>query len=579
MNRTRHIVIPLAIFAATAAAGWLLRRPSTEAKAPEAATETNSKASKRERKLRDKEVPAEVLARLAPLRNARTTEERLRATIQLAQTLPVADIEAWYDAEWFDGEEDMQSYLFHRITRARWLAEDPAGLMARCLRKETTYTSEVAAAWAERDPAAAFAFLDGVDKPEQQGKLISGMGAALAKSDPQLVLARIAEIHSALGSKYSGYMSAMLAGLADAAPDLLKERLDEMPPALRERARQSLAKAGLKTNFTGTLDELSQTTGGKAVFAQAVQHDEKLMAEAARNLEHLPPGWFGEIVNHGSYYLVRSDPEKWLDSDLEGMGLDARQAAQVRGAAISQLASKDPDRVMKMLADGDWDETQRANAIYSLAGQTDKDKMETWLASLTDPNDIAAAKDAMRSRSGNPDGKEVTPSSLLADLAGGTSLNWAQSRAMGRWGEEKVAAFGKEFESLPAEQKPDIAKKFIESHYDNVPSELRGQLIAYLLENPEPEPAGNVPRQQRNNPLVQAASQLAAEWADRDPAAAGRWVSTLPAGEDRLWAAKNLAARWAEYEPAATRRWIATLPGDEREAVQQYLDSGEATAH
>jgi hypothetical protein len=579
MNRTRQIVIPLAIFAATASAGWLARRPSTEAKAPESAAGTNGKASKRERKLRDKEVPAEVLARLAPLRNARSTEERLRATIQLAQTLPVADIEAWYDAEWFDGEEDMQSYLFHRITRARWLAEDPAGLMDRCLRKETTYTSEVAAAWAARDPAAAFAFLEGVDKPEQQGKLISGMGAALAKSDPQLVLARIAEIHSALGSKYSGYMSTMLTGLADAAPDLLKARLSELPPALRENARQSLAKAGLKTNFSGTLDELSQTKGGKAVFAQAVQHDEKLMAEAARNVELLPPGWFGEIANQGSYYLVRSDPGKWLDSDLEGMGLNAQQAAQVRSAAINQLASKDPDRVMQMLANGDWDEAQRKTAIHSLAGRLDKEKVETWIASLTNPADIQAAKEAMNSRSGSQNGKEVTPGSLLADLAGGTSLNWEQSRGMGRWGEEKVAAFGKEFESLRAGERSAIAKKFIENHYTGVPAELRGQLIGYLLENPEPEPAADAPRQQRNNPLVQAASQLAAEWADKDPAAAGRWVSSLPAGEDRLWAAKNLAARWAEYEPAATQRWVATLPGDERKQVQEYLDSGQARHH
>jgi hypothetical protein len=579
MNRTRQIVIPLAIFAATASAGWLARRPSTEAKAPESEAGTNGKASKRERKLRDKEVPAEVLARLAPLRNARSTEERLRATIQLAQTLPVADIEAWYDAEWFDGEEDMQSYLFHRITRARWLAEDPAGLMDRCLRKETTYTSEVAAAWAARDPAAAFAFLEGVDKPEQQGKLISGMGAALAKSDPQLVLARIAEIHSALGSKYSGYMSTMLTGLADAAPDLLKARLSELPPALRENARQSLAKAGLKTNFSGTLDELSQTKGGKAVFAQAVQHDEKLMAEAARNVELLPPGWFGQIANQGSYYLVRSDPGKWLDSDLEGMGLNAQQAAQVRSAAINQLASKDPDRVMQMLANGDWDEAQRKTAIHSLAGRLDKEKVETWIASLTNPADIQAAKEAMNSRSGSQNGKEVTPGSLLADLAGGTSLNWEQSRAMGRWGEEKVAAFGKEFESLRAGERSAIAKKFIENHYTGVPAELRGQLIGYLLENPEPEPAADAPRQQRNNPLVQAASQLAAEWADKDPAAAGRWVSSLPAGEDRLWAAKNLAARWAEYEPAATQRWVATLPGDERKQVQEYLDSGQARHH
>jgi hypothetical protein len=73
---------------------------------------------------------------------------------------------------------------------------------------------------------------------------------------------------------------------------------------------------------------------------------------------------------------------------------------------------------------------------------------------------------------------------------------------------------------------------------------------------------------------MRAATQLAARWGDEDPNAASKWVSSLPAGEERLWAAKNLASRWADYEPKAAERWMATLPEADRKAVQDFVKTG-----
>ncbi len=579
MNLLRHIVIPAAIFASTTGAVWLARPAGSAADVPKSQAEASAKASSRERKLRNKEVPPEVLARLAPIRNAKNTEDRLRATIQLAQSLPVSEIEAWHEAEWFDGEEDMQSYLFYRVSRARWLEADPASLMEHCLRKDRKYTTEMAAEWAKRDPAAALAFLDGVKPAGQRGKLLSGMGAALAKADPKLALSKINEFQGLLGSQQQYQLNTIIAELGKSSPELLKAELDNLPLALRAGAIQTLTKAALQKDFSGTLAELSQAKGGRRTFANAVQHDDKLMQQIARNPEMLPPGWFGEVAGNASYYLVKEDPARWLDADLESMGLNQNQARNLRSQAISQLGSQDPERVKALLDSADLNDELRQTAISSVAAKLSKDKpkFEAWLATLSNPGEIEMAKNAALNQSGHS-GLGVTPTSLLASLVEpSTNLDWNQTRSMGTWGADKTATFSKEFDTLPSDQKPVVAKKLVQGHYNSgVPIAIQAQLLDYLLVNPEPENTdeSSVHQQQGRNPLVQASSQLAARWADEDPAAAGKWVSSLPSGEERLWAAKNLAARWAEYEPAATKRWIATLPGEEQHEVQTYLDSG-----
>lgn len=75
--------------------------------------------------------------------------------------------------------------------------------------------------------------------------------------------------------------------------------------------------------------------------------------------------------------------------------------------------------------------------------------------------------------------------------------------------------------------------------------------------------------------LTQAASLLAANWAREDPAAAGKWVNSLPEGEERLWAAKNHGFIWNESDPSAANRWIEALPEQDRQQINEYLKSGE----
>jgi hypothetical protein len=394
------------------------------------------------------------------------------------------------------------------------------------------------------------------------------------------MLENLLKIHAALGSNNQHTVGNIVRELATANPEVLKARLDDLPAGLRETARAGLAKVALNENFSAGVTELSQMKGGMNLFLDALMGDPKLMEQAAGDPSVLPPGWFASMATRNSSALVREDPAKWLEADLESMGLSAPQAGQVRQSAMSQLALKDPDRVAAMIASGECDESQRQNAIQAVAARysTDKEKLDAWLATLTGAGDLDAAKRAIEPQGGTTQSELANPGSLLASLAGGgTELTYQSSKAMATWGPDKRAEFIDAFDELDKGQKPVVAAKFFDNPFNIIPAEMSGHLIGYLLANP-PEPSSDATTRRRGQPVGQVASKLAAEWADEDPSAASRWVGSLPAGEGRLWAAKNLAARWAEYEPAAARRWISTLPGDEGKAVREHLDSGTGTS-
>ena len=575
---TRPVLVAAGIFAACAAGGWLAGgglRASSEGKA---ADDAEAKPTKARRDLRQKAaVPAEVTARMAAVRAARDTDERLRATIQLAYSLPLAEIEAWWEAEWFDGREDMQSYFFYRITRARWMEADPAGLMDYCLREDSTHTHQVAGAWARRDPGGALAYLREARDPARLSRLLSAMGGALAKADPAAALESVSAFRATLpyGDNYG--LHEIIREVAKSAPGLLEAQSADWPPALRHAMASSLASAALNRDLAGTAAKLAESKDGKRHFMEALDQDRDLVKRIARDPSILPEGWFGELASRSGYYIVEDDPRSWVEADLATMGFSEDQARQLRSYALNQLGNKDPAYLQTLLTGGNLEPNERRDVIGRLVNSmaADKEKAEAWIAGLTDESDIEIAKGTLAVTSS----PEVTPSTLLSDLSGGAStLDWNQARAAALWGPEERNAFTRGFSDLPPEQKEATARKLLQSHYQQFPDSLRAEAIGYLLAEPPAEAAKDAPST-ANDGFVQAASTVAARWVDDDPAAASCWVGSLPAGEARLWAAKNLAARWNDYEPAASSRWIDSLPASEKAEVRKYVDSGQAHRH
>ncbi len=573
-------LLAAACFAAFALAGWQAATPGKLASTGDASTPAYAKASKRGPRTAGKAaMPEDVRQRLAAIHAARTPDERLRATLALAHSLPVSEMERWYQAEWFDFHDNMDSNLFYRITRARWLAEDPEGLMSYFLRRNNDKTHETAERWARQDPHAALAFMEGVKDRGDLQELASAMAAPLAEADPELAVAQVLKLQKLLGDNESWPVSEMIAELAKNSPALLESESANWPAGLRETARQSLINASLKKDFRAGIATLRDAPDGKKRFLAAMESDE-MIKEMMKNPSSLPDGWFAEAATDNPYYLVNENPGQWLDTDLAAMGFNDEQSDRLHRYAMSHLGQKDPDRALALL-DGDTLDANQRNTLFfntlPFLATKDKARAEAWIATLTDPGEIEQARQILENANAEAEGKTTPTSSewLTGLVDKNESAMWQYARLTQSWDRDQLTAATAEFAGLPADQKSVIAAKLTNSDQSAAPVPLRAEAIRHLLENPvEPDP--EAAQNGEDVLLLRSASNLASTWGREDPAAAGRWIRSLPAGDERLWAAKNLAAQWAEYEPAAARQWAAGLPAEERKEVTDYLESGSA---
>lgn len=572
-------LLAAACFAAFALAGWQAAAPEKPA-SPGSAGTPSAKASKRGPRTAGKSaVPEDVRQRLAAIHAARTPDERLRATLALAHSLPVSEMERWYQSDWFDFHDGMDANLFYRITRTRWLAEDPEGLMTYFLRRNNDKTHEVAGRWARQDPHAALAFMEGVKNNGDLQRLASAMAGPLAEADPALAAAQVLKLQKILGENQSWAVSELISALAKNAPGLLESESAGWPAALQKTAAKQLVAASLKRDFGGGIAGLRDAPEGKKRFLEAISGNQELMKEMVKNPGSLPDGWFAAAASDSPYYIVNDDPGKWLDSDLAAMGFSEEQSSRLLNHAMSYLGSKDPDRALALLDGDTLDEYQRNNLLsntLSFLATKDKARAEAWIATLTDPREIEQARQAMENASSQTEGRTPpTPSEWLSGLAEKSdSAMWQYARMTQSWDRDQLATATAEFQELPADQKSVVAAK-LANNQSSLPTPLRAEAIRHLLENPvEPDP--EAVKNGAGTELLRSTSNLASTWGREDPAAAGRWIRSLPPGDERLWAAKNLAAQWAEYEPAAARQWASGLPADERKEVVKYLDTGGA---
>jgi hypothetical protein len=571
-----HKILPVLVFGLCAAAGWIAGRD--RAPSDVEASTTGTMASKTDRSPAKGGEPSEVTAMLAPLRAAGNTEERLRATIQLADNIPLADIERWLSSGWFKGGEDMQANLFQRSLLSRWQEADPGRMLEYCLRRDIRITYEFSQDWASREPAAALALIEGQTNPQMRSSMLGQMGAALAKADPQLVLSRITGLAKLSGADNQYEIQGILHQLAESAPALLEAQLATLPRNAQDLARRGLARSSLRKDFAGGLAGLLGQKDGMQTFAEVVGSDQDLMKKVAGDPGSLPPGWLGAVTSGpGSYYMVHENPAQWLEIDLAGLGLNENEAENIRNQALSRLGGKNPEKLKALISGGTLNEDENRIAVQGLVFGLDTQAAADWIAGLTDEAELQAAKEALASKAGSSDAEEVTPSSLLGDIAAnGREISWAETRLIGKWDREQIQALNDGFDALTAEQKGAVAARFITRRDRQMPVEFQGKALAYLLENPDARPAQQDSQSIRDRSLANSACDLAARWADQDPAAAAAWVTKLPEGTERLWAAKNLAARWAEYEPAAVQRWIGSLSASERAEVTTFMNSGGA---
>ncbi len=516
--------------------------------------------------------------RLDAIRRAGSPEARMRATLDLANSLPPSEFAAWLDGGFFTLREGAELTLFTKILQERWLLEDPEGLLLWSLKNETSQGRSILTTWAEKEPQRAIDFFK--KHPDDSAEMRAL--AAIAKTHPALALQRLQEMVAAgISVKGTGNASSLLRQLAEKSPAALEAMLGSLPKQLRTQAEAALCGQRLTASFATEIRALWDRPDGWKIFQLNLSENQELRGKLFDELANLPPAWIASVASNSYYFVNEKNAGRWLDADLAGYGFTPEQAKNLRASALGTLAYKHPEEAIKRMGKMDMDVNSRQNIIANLLNSVDSDpeKAAALIATLGSEADRQLARSTLDARAANQDGTKIEqPADWLEKMATLDSKNagnaYSYFSLLGQWDSDKLAALTTQFKSMRDDKKLLVAQAIAAGRryeLDSNPS-LAGEAIRYLVVNPPaaPDPALGANRSSENDPL-RMASEYAGRLAVKDPVAAGDWVQTLPAGDAKLWAQKNLAKNWAIHDPKAANQWAKSLPADARTAVQDFM--------
>ena len=562
-------------FLAMAAIGWKMA-DQPEKKAATAPQEETANVTKRPARVARKSGPPEaVRQRMASIRAIASPADRLRATIDLANHLPVSEIAAWMEGRWFNTGAGFDLTLFNKILTERWSKEDPEGLLLWRLKNNSGESGKMIASWAATDPERVLAFFK--EHPDKELQLRSL--AEIAKKNPAFALQCLRDLPpgSASENGMGGYYNRqVLAELAKSSPAALEAALASLPTRMRNQAESILIGQRLQTSFDAEFSKLLERPDGWKIFSESLTNGKEMKENLFNQLANLPAGWKSSLASNSYSAIDSSNATQWWNADLEGLGFTAKDAKRIRSTALSRIASKQPEEALKLMGGAGLDSDSRRNVIVNMFINLrgNPEKAESLIALLGSEEEKQTARQYLPANQISETAQKIeTPTDWLekvgsADLKSGNSYQYL--RTLREWDSEKIADLGNQFRSMPDDAKKQVAQ-VIASNSDysgNLGPALVGDAIRYLVA--QPAAAGNNPQSSSRDPIAQA-SQFAVNWSKKDPEAASQWVQTLPSGDAKLWAQKNLAANWSQYDPEAVDQWIKTLPADSRSEVEKFI--------
>jgi hypothetical protein len=520
--------------------------------------------------------PTEASRKIAAIRSIKSPQERMRATIALAYSLPSSELGEWIDKRWFISEPGFDLTLFNKIVNQRWAAEDPQGKLKLAIEAGEGYSSSAITAWAKQDPAGLVAWLKDNPNPNMESQAL----AELAKVDPALAITRLRELALLSGNDgYSNYYSSQaLREIAARSPEALQAALASLPVRMRSNAEALLLGQRLNADPAGEVHALMQQPNGLKQLSAAMnnsEHREKIGDMLLAELGTLPDSWRKQIAQGYLSPITDKNAEKWFNTDLAAAGFSETEAKNLRLNAVSQVTYSNPKLAIKMLGELDLDDHQRRSMITNLFSQGREAKQnEELLALLANDEDRKVATDyiaryGMRNGGANGEIKAETPAEWFEAAQSFDPNNGSSSyyfmQAISDWDKNKLAELASEFRKLPDDRKKNAALALAgDNHISNTNQELRGEALRYLLSLPpaageqaqDPNEDGVMRPRNRQQDYSYTASSFAVQWSQKDPDAASQWVQSLPDGDGKLWVQKNLAMNWAKYDPEHPARGL-----------------------
>lgn len=391
-----RIALACLVFLLAGLLGWALRyRPMTD---------VDSTSSADQHAIRRPTTTFQDAQRqLSEISASASADERIYATFNLVNSIPVADFARWSDEGWFNSREGFELTLFQRLMEERWQREDPENFVLWCLRegsgnsKISSGTSSDSALpilrdWAVNDPERLQRVLQKNPSQMLEGQLIGG----LVDKHPQVALDLLKALgnNSAQSDSYRYHQS--ISSLAETHFDLLEKSLDDLSPDLRRDAERELLNSRLRKDFDTEIDRLLGDPESPSQLSAVGSSSAENLAKLAGKIDQFPARWLDELKSGGfNSQLSREGGEAWLNADLVGAGLSTEQASKVRSWAAYGLTRRDPEGVFEQFHQLDLTENDRKfvliNSLRSL-NQSNPEQADTLVNKLHDQADREQAK-------------------------------------------------------------------------------------------------------------------------------------------------------------------------------------------
>ena len=562
-------------FLAMAVLGWNLAGAPAPTAKDTVTAEAKTRKTDRDAHRRGPSGPNAVAGKkLDGIRSATTPEARLRATFDLANSIPPSEIAAWLNSGWFNIHGGAERLLFRNILLARWREADPESLLVWSFKNDASAGQLVIESWAKNEPQRVLDFFK--SHPDETAELRALR--TLAGDSPALALQRLQAMASEGISKTGMENSfSLLRQLAGKSSSALEAALDSLPPLLRSQAEAALCGQRLATSFSTEIRALWDRPDGWKIFQTNLSQSPDLRGKIFDELANLPPEWKASVASSYYYAINEKDAVKWLDADLMGLGFSEAQAKKLRVGALQYMSYTNPEEMLKRMGEMNLSSDNRQNLISNMISSlgSDTEKAEALIARMDSEEDRKIARSTLEANKGGKNAAKTTnPAEWLEKISAvdpkSASNSYQYFSMLDQWDSGKKSELNQQFNSLPDDKKQQAAQVIAAgTRYSDTNTPLMGEAIRYLVNHPVVQPEG---QSNSDTDPLRMASEYVSRLAVKDPEAAGDWVQSLPDGDPKLWAQKNLAKNWAQFDPKAADQWVKSLPSAARTEVRTFLD-------
>lgn len=489
-------------------------------------------------------------------------DDRVRAAIELANGIPLDEIEAWLAGRLLEGAEPWIARMVTEILLARLFDADPESFLRRGLRESDTDLTHYMALWTSRDPGAAESFLILLETSENLWQLSMALGLVLGESQPDYAISQISKWSER--DRQTGYHAGVIYALATHDRELLLERYMEWPDRIRDFAESVLMTTGLTNNFEDGLAWLRERPKGGKLFGQALQGNQEFRAEFRERIADLPPGWIDDAIRESGYALPREDPGWWLTTDFVALGASQANVDGLRRSALRALARPaHRAEALRAAANPELEASLRSQLVRNLLDTWDPEDRgngATWLAGLGDPVLLAEGQEQLQRPARPGETAREDPAATIQRMGADEdegSRNEAGNRSL-YWTTSELATAREAFAQLPQAERDRVAMTLAQDGgWRHVAPELRGDAMSHLFD----EAGAALERTGTTEPkLLRTLCESTSDWATTNPRGAAAWVETLPEGEAYEWASRNLVLTWRRSAPGEAERWVSGLP-------------------